>query len=489
MGLFHSIITSLGATIGIEFFVLLDYAADLAGPAVILSLVFSGIINLLIMLNYVELSSSICRVGAEYTFTKVAFGGFICFLSGWLRWLSSVFTTTLSAIGLAQVVNFYVPKLSMPLVAVVLISIFAVISIKGRKFANLVTVVLFITVFVVLSILGGIRGLDLGIFIPFMPKGFYPGVMAGAMYSFNMFVGMRAIATESTEVKDPGKILPKALLISTFVTLIIYCSLAFIAVGTIATDSGYSGPLLILVGRNIAGTLGEALVVIAWTLAALMSLATSLSVQKSIFIALSRDGYLPRAIFYRAEGWLTKHIAHITGPILAIFFAATGVIIFVGYAGGFASLIVFALVNMSLIKLRLDKPELDRPFKTPLYPYSPIFGILIALALMIFIEGSAVVLVLDFILISIMLYHLKMMGFHRLRLAIGGINIGVGFFLIMILSLYRIGIISFSLRPPEEMALTIIGYILGATFLIAGVLNLIKSKEQVTLTTEIPSSK
>ncbi|MCW4027627.1 MAG: amino acid permease, partial [Candidatus Bathyarchaeota archaeon] len=76
IGLFYGIIVGLGATLGIEFFVLLDYATELAGSGVVISLILAGLLNLLIMLNYAELSSSISMVGAEYTFTKAAFGGF-----------------------------------------------------------------------------------------------------------------------------------------------------------------------------------------------------------------------------------------------------------------------------------------------------------------------------------------------------------------------------------------------------------------------------
>ena len=67
IGLFFGIIASLGATLGIEFFVLMDYATYLAGPAIVVSLIISGLINLLIMFNYAELSSCISRVGAEYS--------------------------------------------------------------------------------------------------------------------------------------------------------------------------------------------------------------------------------------------------------------------------------------------------------------------------------------------------------------------------------------------------------------------------------------
>jgi APA family basic amino acid/polyamine antiporter len=476
IGLFYGVIAGLGSTLGIEFFVLLDYATELAGPGIVISLVLAGLLNLLIMFNYAELSSSISMVGAEYTFTKAAFGGFICFLSGGLRWLSSVFTTTLSAMGLAELVHLFLPQLDASLVAVVLIAVFAVISVKGGRTVDLMTVLSFVLVFVLLGVLSVIHGLNFGNFEPLM-AGFHPGVLAGAMYSFSMYVGMRAIATKSPEMKEPGKVLPMAVLLSTAITIIVYCGVAFVAIGVVPPDHEPSGFLLIHVADVVMGPAGKLLVAIAMTSAALMSLATSMSVQTSILSALSRDGYLPWIIFSPGRGSITRYVAQMIGSVLAILLAATGLIVFVGYAAGFASLLVFAFVNLSLIKLRMDRPDLDRPFKTPLYPYTPIIGIAIALALILFVESSAVTLVLEFIIMLLIVYHLKMMGYRRLRVAIGGINMGISGFIVLIVSLVQTGAVQLGLSPQEHTALLIIGFVLAATFFTAGVLNLVKSEK------------
>ena len=484
IGLFYGVIAGLGSTLGIEFLVLLDYAVELSGPGIVISLALAGLINLLIMFNYAELSSSISMVGAEYTFTKAAFGGFICFLSGGLRWLSSVFTTTLAAMGLAELIQYFLPQVNPSLVAVVLILVFTVISVKGGRTVDLMTVLSFALVFVVLGVLSVIQGLDFGNFEPLMPKGLYPGVLAGGMYTFSMYVGMRAIATKSPEMKEPGRVLPRAVLLSTVITIIIYCGVSFVAVGVVPPDTSLTGPLLIEVGNIVMGPAGELLVAIAWASAALMSLATSMSVQTSILSALSRDGYLPRVIFTPGTGSITRYIAQVVGSLLAILLAATGLIVFVGYAAGFASLLVFAFVNLSLIKLRIDRPDLDRPYKTPLYPYTPIIGIIIALALIVFVESSAVTLVLEFIIVSLIVYHLKMMGYHRLRVAFGGINLGISGFMGLILYLIQTGAIQLGLSPQENLALLIIGYVLGATFFAAGVLNLVRSEKEEVETIE-----
>jgi APA family basic amino acid/polyamine antiporter len=372
----------------------------------------------------------------------------------------------------------FLPQVNPSLVAVLAISVFTVISIKGGKRVDLAAILSFILVFAIIGIVSTTQGLDFSNFQPFMPNGFYPGVLSGAMYTFSMYVGMRAIATQSPVMKEPGKVLPIAVLLSTLISIIVYSSIAFVAVGVVPLNSGTSDPLLIQVGVIVMGPIGKALVGIAWISAALMSLATSMTVQTSIISALSRDGYLPRILFSSDRSSRNKYVIQMIGALLAILFAATGLIVFVGYAAGFASLLVYAIVNLSLMKLRKEKPDLDRPFKTPLYPYTPIVGIFIALLLMIFVEGSAILLVLEFSMILLIVYHLRMIGYRRLRLAIAGINLGVSGIITLILFLLQTGTIKLGQNPQEQATLVFFGSILGATFLIAGILNLFKSKKE-----------
>jgi APA family basic amino acid/polyamine antiporter len=279
-------------------------------------------------------------------------------------------------------------------------------------------------------------------------------------------------------MKEPGKTFPKAVLVSTLVSIVVYCSVAFLAIAVVPSEIRSSVYLLIYMGEAVMGTSGQLLVVLAWTAAALMSLATSISVQTSVISALSRDGYLPSILFSPSGGSMTRYIAHFLGSFLAILFTATGLIVFVGYATSFASLIVFAIVNLSLIKLRRDKPDLDRPFKTPLYPYTPIAGIIVALALMVFVEGSAIVLVLELIMIALMIYHLKMVGYERLRLAAGGINIGLSGFILLILFLSENGALNVPLLMQNRTLVIIVGVFLAVVFFLAGILNLAGSDKK-----------
>jgi len=140
-------------------------------------------------------------------------------------------------------------------------------------------------------------------------------------------------------------------------------------------------------------------------------------------------------------------------------------------------LIVFALVNLSLIKLRREMPRLARPFKTPLYPYTPIIGIIFAFVLIMFVESSAIVLGLEFTLFFVIIYHLRMVGYHRLRLTLSGINLGVSGITALFLWLFQTGVIQLALSPQEKTMFVVFAYMVVITFLTAGILNLTESKK------------
>ena len=144
LGLFSAVIIGLSGAIGFEIFVLLNYAYfDLAGPSMISALLFCGIINLVTMFSYSELSAALPEVGGEYTYTKVAFGGFISFMAGCLRWLASVFGGALAAV-------VFVDQLG------VLFSVFAP-SIQDLVLVNASLLIIGLVVILIILTIRGVR--------------------------------------------------------------------------------------------------------------------------------------------------------------------------------------------------------------------------------------------------------------------------------------------------------------------------------------------
>jgi hypothetical protein len=122
-------------------------------------------------------------------------------------------------------------------------------------------------------------------------------------------------------------------------------------------------------------------------------------------------------------------------------------------------------------------PRLIRPFKTPLYPYTPIVGALVGFALLIFVESAVLALGIEFILITIIVYHLRMVGYGRLRLAIGGINFGISGLIAIFLFLLRLRIMELPWLLADELYLSYSAAVISVLFFLAGVLNLNSKKK------------
>ena len=197
-------------------------------------------------------------------------------------------------------------------------------------------------------------------------------------------------------------------------------------------------------------------------------------VQSSITRGLSRDGYLPKFLLSPHRRFKTPHIVIIFGSIFYILFAATGVVEFVGSVAAFASLFGFALVNLSLLKLRVKKPYLPRPFRVPLYPYTPITGILISLILLIFIEPRAFSLGVGFIALGLLAYYLKMVGYHRIRIAFGGMSLGIGGFTTLLAYLVGTGFtLPLALSPQLTTILFYVLIFVSMISILAGIFNIV----------------
>jgi len=148
-----------------------------------------------------------------------------------------------------------------------------------------------------------------------------------------------------------------------------------------------------------------------------------------------------------------------------------------GYAASFASILVFALVNLAVLKLRQKRPRLERPFKAPFYPITPIIGIAISLMLLIapvFLNRDAsaesgIVWSLGLMGLVLTTYHLRMIGVHRLHVALGGINLGMGFFAAILAYLVEKGFqpLILPLVPPYVLV------IVSLVSILAGILNFV----------------
>lgn len=485
LGLFDVVISGLSGAIGVEIFVLLNYAYfHLAGSAVLLALAFAGAINILIMLSYAELSAAMPLVGGEYTYIKTAFGGYVGFIFGCFRWLAAIFAGSLAAVAfvlqLSYVFSAISPQIQTAIlnqswiIFLVIVAVMGLLEIRGSRRANEFIVIAFILLFIGFIIGGFFHGIDVNLLTNPLPSG-TTGVFAAIVYVFPMFIGTKALIASATSSHKPKKTIPRALIISAVVLIPLYMLLALVAIGTVnPSETLQQVPILNLAANDIFGGYGSIIFALAGMVACLSTLGTALSVQSSVVRGMSRDGYFPKILQRVHKRFGTFYIAAALGTVLILFLSVFGAIPFLGYAASFGSLLVFALVNLSLMRLRKTQPYLDRPFKIPLYPVIPILGIILSLA-MLFIpvllgDGNALDALMSGMLLTALVvasYFLRMTGRDRVQIALGGIGIGVG---ICILAFAMLGMLMLA-SPIIPFVPAYVQLFVGAILIVVGFFN------------------
>ncbi len=487
LGLREIIIAGLSGAIGFEIFVLLNYAYfNLAGTSLIFALALGGIINLIIMLSYSELGAALPLVGGEYSYIKKAYGGYTGFIFGCFSWLASIFAAALASITFVLQFAYLLSVISIDaqtvvlnnswLFALIIIAVMSLLEIRGlRKISSLIVIafVLLFTVFIIGGLMHGIGELSLS--PESMPFG-ASGIFAAIVYIFPIFIGTKALIANASSTKNPGKDIPRALILSAIIIIPIYLLIGVVAVGVVGWSSTLSEISLInQAAQIIFGDYGSIIFAFAGMVACLSALGTSLSVQSSISRGMSVDKYFPKALLSIHPRYGTYYIATIVGSFFIMSLSLLGAIPFLGYAASFGALLVFAVVNLSLIKLRKTQPFMDRPFKTPLYPIIPILGVVLSFAMLVtpilLGDGNAIEALTSSVGLTALVavaYYLRMAGKTRIKIAFSGIEIGIAV-LIIILSLLEL--IGFS-KPIFPFINTYLQIVFAFVLLITGCFSL-----------------
>jgi amino acid transporter len=470
----------IGGAICAGVFITLGYAATLAGSALIVVMILCGIINLFTMLSYAELGAALPSAGGEYTFAKASFGGFFSFVTGWFEWISNMFYAAFSSVGFAYLLSYIAPFINVPLTAVITVIVFSLINVKGMRETGMIQtmlVVILLGLLGVFAISGLLTSQNAGTFDLNPPQGLL-GVLRASAFIFVIYLGGEAIAVAQGEIKNPGKNIPRAILLSCLALIIIYTTIAYVVfkVAQPADFANKDSPLA-YVAEQFMGPIGVGVVTVAGIIAALTSVNSSTMAHSRVAYALARDGYFPKRLFSLHERFSTPYLAVMLGSALTAAFAATGIVNFVTYATDFGFIIGFIFVNLSLIKLRKDKPSLVRPFKVPLYPLTPILGIGTSLLLIFMLDPSTIFMGTELFLVGLVAYYVRMVRSELAYPAVGGIDLGLSGFSALLAYLVVSNTLPITLSQSTTWIVFATSVIVSVTCLVAGLLNVTRKAE------------
>lgn len=463
LGPTNLIALGIGAIIGTGIFVLTGSVAALnSGPAVVLSFIFAGIACAFAGLCYAEFASLIPIAGSAYTYGYATLGEIFAWIIGWDLILEYAFGAATVASGwsanvvqllarvgivlppqwidtpgteLAFYRNMWQPVASLPagvnaatlphatavfnVIAFLAIAIVTTILVVGiQESASINTVIVFIKVGTVLVFIAIAAAFVLNHlsaaktnWTPFIPPNHgvfgefgWSGVMRGAGKIFFAYIGFDAVSTAAQEAKNPQKDMPVGILGSLTVCTLLYIVTAFLLTGVISYTRLNVGAPIALGMAETGVQWGEYLVLIGTIMGLSTVMLVMLLGQSRVFFSMSRDGLLPRWAGAVHPRFRTPWISSIVVGAFVAFLPAILPIGVLNEMTSIGTLLAFVIVCAGVWVLRRRRPDLPRPFKTPLVPLVPILGILAALALMIPLPIATWIRLVIWLIVGMVIY-------------------------------------------------------------------------------------
>jgi len=387
LGLWDAVSIGLGAIIGAGIFVLIGIASGMAGPAVIFSVIISGVSATFTALSFAMLGAAFPRAGGVYEYGHELLSPPLGFVLGWTWIFGNIVMGATASLGFGYYLASLYSAIPFKIGAIMLVFIVVLLNIAGIKQAAIVNNLIVVAKIgvLLLFILVGLPRIQLSKFEEFFPNGIIPVFQAAGLFYF-AYIGFPRISTVAEEIKDPEKNIPRAIMLALSISTAIYLLTSVTALGLVGYEALSGSPTPIGDAAKILGLSG--IVEVGAFLAIFSVVLTSVMGQSRIFFAMARNGEVPQ-VLSRVHGKLETPIYSIllSGAIMAIL-VLTVDISSLASLGSFCILFTHVFANCSA--LRLYNSPIRKNVKAYLQPFSSIIGLSMSI-LLLFSLGATII--------------------------------------------------------------------------------------------------
>ena len=371
-------------------FVLPGLAVGITGSSVWLAFLVAALCILPAVLSKSELATAMPKSGGTYVYIERAFGPLFGTIAGIGLWLSLLLKSAFSLVGLSfylyvliEVDESYTKYIALlALLFILLLNVFGVKKVEKTQLVivtisvlSLITIVFF-----------GFNSFDSKLMEPVFSEG-GSGFIAGVAFLYISYAGVTKIAAVAGEIKNPEKNLPRTMIISLLLITTVYVLVAMVLVGNVdqsvlSTDIKPIHTLFQTIGGDYFGYFAAVVGVIT-----LMSMANSGVLASSRFpFAMSKDKMMPSFLGVVNSKFMTPVAAILTTSLLiGLAIVYLDVIKIAKLASAF-KVLMFIFNELSVIVLRETNAQWYKPsFRSPLYPYVQLFGIVSGIVLLAFL--------------------------------------------------------------------------------------------------------
>ncbi|MBT6781514.1 MAG: amino acid permease [Candidatus Marinimicrobia bacterium] len=357
--------------------------------------VLGGVVSLFGALSVAELGAAMPKAGGQYVYLNEAYGPVWGYLYGWTA-VAVINTASMAAVGVAgaEYLRFFIPLSDfevkeIAIFTIVLLTIMNIIDVKSSaRFQNVVTIGKVSAILGIIVLGFTMDGGSTENFSPlFSDKSAFSLIgplglaMVAVLWTFDGWIFITYVAGE---VKEPQRNIPLSLIFCMVIVVSVYLAINTVLVYVLGFDQMIGSESVISKAASVfMGNKGASIVTLIIVISLFGGNNVNVLTSARIIYAMAKDN-----LFFKK----TKQIhPKLQSPANALIIQCIWAIILT-FSGSFnqlityiifASWIFYGMSAGAVIILRKKKPDMDRPYKTPFYPWVPIIFILFAIFLTI----------------------------------------------------------------------------------------------------------
>ena len=280
----------------------------ISGSGSLLAWLLGGMAAMLLALVFANLGRAYPKTGGPYAYSRRAFGDFIGFWMAWGYWIAAWVGNAAITVAFVGYASVFWPELGTnnllaALVGIAVVWLLTAVNVLGVRQGGMVQLVTTILKFVPLAVIGiiGLFFIDGGNFTPVAPNGWGPGdgvlggITAAAALTLWAFIGLESATVPAEEVKDPERTIPRASILGTGVTTIVYilATIAIVGIIPVSQLAESTSPFADAAGEIFGGNWGKVIALVAM-ISTFGALNGWILIQGRIPMAAARDGLFPK---------------------------------------------------------------------------------------------------------------------------------------------------------------------------------------------------
>jgi APA family basic amino acid/polyamine antiporter len=230
----------VGAIIGADIYVASSFGAGLLGPFSLVVWVVSGVMAMILALCFAQCASLLPKVGGPYAYAHAAWGSFAGFVVGWALWLAEWMSLAVFPVAFTQYLSAFVDlnwflQVVFKGLFVVFLIVTNVVGVRAAGRTNDVLTIVKMAPLLLFAVVGlGFlftnTSVSAGNFTPFSPFGL-GNFGAALVLIFWAYAGFELSTIPAEEIKDPGRTIPKAIVLGMSIVTFFYLITNFVLFG------------------------------------------------------------------------------------------------------------------------------------------------------------------------------------------------------------------------------------------------------------------